>query len=100
MGNGRRGEHMHARQGPPRRRMRKGHLRVSPPHVCIEDVDHGDVLAHLMRVRDAIRCNQRSSEVIRGNSAPSHVAVCELRPMRQLIRGTPDEAAHQRHSKG
>jgi len=42
--------------------MGKGHLRVSPPHVCIEDVDHGDVLAHLMRVRDAIRCSQRSSE--------------------------------------
>ena len=95
VGNGRRGEHMHARQGPPRRRMGKGHLRVSPPHVCIEDVDHSDVLAHLMRVRDAIRCNQGSSGVIRGNSA-----VCELRPMRQLIRGTPDEAAHQRHSKG
>ena len=32
VGNGRRGEHMHARQGPPRRRMGKGHLRVSPPH--------------------------------------------------------------------
>ena len=91
VGNGRRGEHMHARQGPPRcgsrrradARSSRRNQRSSRGHQRSSEVIRGH-----QRSLEVIRGHQRSSEVIRGHQRSS-----DARSSRRS-RST-NEACHQ-----